>query len=490
MKQPKEQIITADSQVEALKHKIDHTQPPPVFAPVSTPVRAVTKTKTSRRIFLRWGTFAAAGAVLSACNSTSPLTPFSAQPETPEKIQLVYQDWRTEWFPPMVQQLLAEFHESHPHIHVFYTPDPENLEEKMLADLQAGSAPDIFEGCCDFFPIWAQQGYALDLRPYVEADLDQATIADWNPAQYRSFFTRDGRQYGLPKYHGALALYFNKDIFDQYGVEYPTNTWTYADYLAAMRQLTHDRDGDGQTDLWGSMVDITWDRLQLYANGWGGHFVDPQNPTRCRMAEPEALAGLEWLRARMWDDRVMASFLDVQNLPTRQAFVAEKLAMVEDGSWALKDILAGANFRVGVAPFPAGPVRRFTLATTDGFGIYAGTKYPEAAWELIKFLISKDYGRAMARASFLQPARASLIDEWVGFVRQEFPEKARDVDLVAFADGHLKGYSVTAEIFANQAEAKQITDAAWHQIFTLGQAPVSIMEEACRQIQAAQAAQK
>ncbi len=200
----------SDSLVEKLKHKTDYTQHLPLFTPVSTPPRTVTKTKTSRRIFLRWGTFAAAGAVLSACNSTSPLTPFSAQPETPEKIQLVYQDWRTEWFPPMVQQLLAEFHESHPHIHVFYTPDPENLEEKMLADLQAGSAPDIFEGCCDFFPIWAQQGYALDLRPYVEADLDQATIADWNPAQYRSFFTRDGRQYGLPKYHGALALYFNK----------------------------------------------------------------------------------------------------------------------------------------------------------------------------------------------------------------------------------------------------------------------------------------
>jgi multiple sugar transport system substrate-binding protein len=467
------------SQVEELKHKADHTRSTSTFTPVS-------KTRISRRIFLRWGTLAATGTVLSACNPTLSLTSFSAQPETPEKIQLVYQDWRTEWFPPMVQQLLAEFHEAHPNIHVFYTPDPENLEEKMLADLQAGTAPDVFEGCCDFFPIWAQQGYALDLRPYVEADLDQATIADWNPAQYRSFFTREGRLYGLPKYHGALALYFNKDIFDQYGVDYPSDTWTHDDYLAAMRRLTHDRDGDGQTDLWGSMVDITWDRLQLYANGWGGHFVDPQDPTRCRMAEPEALAGLEWLRARMWDDRVMASFLDVQNLPTRQAFIAEKLAMVEDGSWALKDILAGANFRVGVAPFPAGPVRRVTLATTDGFGIYAGTKHPEAAWELVKFLISKDYGRAMARVNFLQPARASLIDEWVGFVRQEFPEKARDVNLAAFADGHLKGYSVTAEIFANQTEAHQITDAAWHQIFTLGQAPMSIMEAACSQIQAAQ----
>jgi glutamate--cysteine ligase len=33
---------------------------------------------------------------------------------------------------------------------------------------------------------------------------------------------------------------------------------------------------------------------------------------------------------------------------------------------------------------PAGPAQRATLASTDGFGIYAGTKYPEAAWELVK----------------------------------------------------------------------------------------------------------
>jgi multiple sugar transport system substrate-binding protein len=442
--------------------------------------------KTSRRVFLRLGSLAAVGAALTACTPALPLTSFSAEDEAPEKVQLVYQDWRTEWFPPMVQKLLAEFHETHPHIHVFYTPDPENLQEKMLADLQAGAAPDVFEGCCDFFPIWAQQGYALDLRPYVEADLDPATIADWNPAQYRSFFTRDGQQYGLPKYHGALALYYNKDLFDTYGVAYPTAAWTHDDYLAAMRQLTHDRDGDGQTDLWGSMIDITWDRLQIYVNGWGGHFVDPEDPTRCRMAEPEALAALEWLRARMHDDDVMASFLDVKNLSTRQAFITEKVAMVEDGSWALKDILAGAKFRIGVAPFPAGPARHVTLATTDGFGIYAGTKHPEAAWELVKFLISKDYGRAMAQANFLQPARASLIEEWVGFIQAEFPQQTRDVDLAAFADGHLKGYSVTAEIFANQAEAQQIADVAWHQIFTLGQAPVSEMAQVCRQIQAAQ----
>jgi multiple sugar transport system substrate-binding protein len=317
----------------------------------------------------------------------------------------------------------------------------------------------------------------------VEADLDQATIDDWDRAQYDALFSPDGQQFGLPKYHGALALYYNKDLFDAYGVDYPNATWDHDDYLGAMKQLTHDRDGDGQIDLWGSMLDVSWDRIQVHVNGWGGRFVDADDPTRCRMADPKALAAMEWIRARMWDDRVMATRLDVKNVQTRQAFISEQVAMVEDGSWALKDILAGADFRVGVAPFPAGPVRQVTLATTDGFGIYAGTQHPDAAWELLKFLVSMDYGRAMARANFLQPARVSLVAEWATFIRQEFPQKARDVDITAFAGGHIKGYSVTTEIFANMADAKKLVYAAWDEIFTWGRAPVEQMVDVCRQLE-------
>jgi multiple sugar transport system substrate-binding protein len=399
---------------------------------------------------------------------------------------LVYQDWRTDWFPAMAQAMLEQFHATHPNIRVFYTPDPEDFQEKMQADFQAGTAADVFQGCCTHFPAWAQMGYTLDLSPYVEADLDQATIDDWDPAQYQALITAEGHHFGLPKYHGALALYYNKDLFDTYGVEYPDDAWDHDHYLAAMKGLTHDLDGDGQTDLWGSMLDVSWDRIQVHVNGWGGHFVDPEDSTRCLMAEREALEAMEWIRARMWDDRVMATRLDVQNLSTREAFVTRRVAMVEDGSWALKDILAGADFRLGIAPLPAGPVRRVTLATTDGFGIYAHTQHPDAAWELLKFLISKDYGRAMAHAHFLQPARASLVEEWVGFIREEFPEKAREMDIAAFAAGQIEGYSVTAEVFANMAEARQIVYDAWEDIFTWGQAPVERMKDVCLQVQEAQ----
>ena len=78
--------------------------------------------------------------------------------------------------------MLEQFHANQPNLQVFYTPDPENVAEQMIADAQAGRAPDVFAGCCDFFPLWAQQGVLLDLRPFVEADLEGETIDDWDQA--------------------------------------------------------------------------------------------------------------------------------------------------------------------------------------------------------------------------------------------------------------------------------------------------------------------
>ena len=427
----------------------------------------------SRRSFLRTMGGLVAGAAVAACAPATTTTGLRSS----GPIQLVYQDWRTEWFPGLAQRMLEKFHASHPNIRVFYTPDPDQLDERMMADFQAGTAPDVVSGCCDFFPVWAEKGYMLDLKPYVNADIDKDVIGDWDAAQYRALSTRSGVQFGLPKYHGALALFYNKDLFDAKGIPYPDDSWTHDDYLAAMTQLIRDRDLNGRIDRWGSMVDIAWDRIQMHINGWGGHIVDPNDPTRSLMGQPEAMAAMSWIRDRMWGDHTMASFLDVQNLETRHAFIQERIAMVEDGSWSLKDILENAPFRVGVATFPAGPARKVTLATTDGFGIYAGTKHPDAAWELMKFLISQDYGRAMAEEQFLQPARASLVDEWVRLVRQEYPDKTRDMDLAAFADGQLKGYSVTAEVFAKMADVRQLVLSTWQQVFTLGQVQVDAMKQ-------------
>ena len=97
-----------------------------------------------------------------------------------------------------------------------------------------------------------------------------------------------------------------------------------------------------------------------------------------------------------------------------------------------------------------------------------------------------EYGLAMAKANFLQPARASLVDEWANYIREEFPVKARGADIAAFADGHINGYSRTTEIFANMTGVKRLADEAWHQIYTLGEGSVDLMLDVCQEIQESQ----
>jgi hypothetical protein len=92
----------------------------------------------------------------------------------------------------------------------------------------------------------------------------------------------------------------------------------------------------------------------------------------------------------------------------------------------------------------------------------------------------------LAKAHLLQPARASLVEDWVSHIRAEFPEETAGMDIAAFANGQRKGYSVIAETFADQAAATRLSNAAWQGIFTLGKAPVSHLAEISRQIEATQ----
>ena len=94
----------------------------------------------------------------------------------------------------------------------------------------------------------------------------------------------------------------------------------------------------------------------------------------------------------------------------------------------------------------------------------------------------------MAKANFLQPARASLVQDWVDLIRQEFPEKTQGMDIPVFAEGHIQGYSVVAEIFPAMVEAKRLVYAAWDQIFLLGEQPVDLMKEISKRVENAQRA--
>ena len=84
-------------------------------------------------------------------------------------------------------------------------------------------------------PKYAAQGVLENLDPYIEKS--GYDLKDYWPGLLESA-SYDGSVYGFPRDIEVNVLYYNKDLFDQAGVEYPTDTWTWDDLLAAAEKLT------------------------------------------------------------------------------------------------------------------------------------------------------------------------------------------------------------------------------------------------------------
>ena len=107
-----------------------------------------------------------------------------------------------------------------------------NTEEytKLQNAIKAGSgAPDVVQIEYYAFPQFALSESLLDLAPYGFDDLeDDYSAGPWGSVDF------DGKIYGLPQDSGPMALFYNKTVYDQYGIAVPT---TWDEFIAAGKQL-------------------------------------------------------------------------------------------------------------------------------------------------------------------------------------------------------------------------------------------------------------
>uniref|UniRef100_A0A7C3AMR4 sn-glycerol-3-phosphate-binding periplasmic protein UgpB n=1 Tax=Thermorudis sp. TaxID=1969470 RepID=A0A7C3AMR4_9BACT len=219
---------------------------------------------------------------------------------------------------------------------------------------------------------------------------------------------------------------------------------------------------------------------------WGGQVVDPNDTKRCLLGEDKAQAALEWVRKLMWDDKAMAQRLLLapmgQGFNTQALFASGKFAMVEDGFYPFsmaRNIQKQINWRY--MHTPTGPARRRVLGTTDGFVIWKGTKYPDAAWELLKYLAGPDYQQNQVRSTGLLPVRYSVLDQWKKICVERFPELA-DVNLDVGPEAMKMGYPGNRILFKKDAEARQTIVAALEKVFIVGGTPVSYFKDVAKQV--------
>ncbi len=85
-------------------------------------------------------------------------------------------------------------------------------------------------------------GALADLSDMISAD------APYYPRALEAF-QQDGKQYALPESFSTVLLFYNKDLFDQAGIDYPTADWTWDDAMTAAKAIRALGD-----DMWGHLL--------------------------------------------------------------------------------------------------------------------------------------------------------------------------------------------------------------------------------------------
>jgi len=270
------------------------------------------------------------------------------------------------------------------------TPIPwQEHEKKILTSIVSGNPPDVVN---QMAPVakWAGRRALLPLDEYVKRDHFDSTVffkTLWDEMRYR------GRIYGVPVYSGSYALFYNKSIFRQAGLdpERPPQTWAE---VFTLNRLLVKRDARAQIQRMGFIPN--YGNVQVFMlMAWqrGATFLSSDG-TRVRIADSSVVEGLRWIQQfyEEYDQRDVAAFIGGLGFADQHGFIAGKLAMmILDSSFPdqIKAYKPDLDYGVAMVPtFPGGPPA--SVSGSWWMGIPRGAKHPAEAWEFIKHAVTKE----------------------------------------------------------------------------------------------------
>lgn len=295
----------------------------------------------------------------------------------------------------MVDSIVSDFEAEHPNIRVNVTAMvPGDYWTKIRLQANQQALPDVFDMSSGFIESWANDGFLYDLTPYIddspEADAFYTSLVE----SARTLAGTDG-YYALPYAFVMPVLYFNKDAFDEAGVEYPSADWSWEDFVDAAEALTRDNDGDGEVDQWGHHFYGRYAQIEpwIYAND--GQLIDRR--TMQFAPNENAREALQFLGDLVNEHEVAPQPRLVSDIDTQEVFAQGISAMWIDGSWNIGYMRdnVGSEFRWGIAPVPTGPSGdgEEVYGWSDFIAIGRDTENPDAAWQFLSFLAGE--GRSL-----------------------------------------------------------------------------------------------
>ena len=314
--------------------------------------------------------------------------------------------------------------------------DWDNYWTLLEAGASGGQMPDVFWMHSNTAQLYMENDLLLPLDDYIAAD-DAIDLANYYEGVV-DLYNRDdnGSQYALPKDHDTIALLYNKAIFDKYGVEYPTDDWTWENVRDAAAKISEAGKADG---VYGYAINTSNNQDGWYniIYDYGGQVITDDHKGTT-IGSDEAKAGMEMLRQIL---EVAAPQTVVAETGTDSLFNSGLAAMITQGSWMINTFYKAEHHDdYAWAMLPYADVNgngtcdkgeRYSAYNGLGWAAAANTANPDAAYSLISYFCSEK----------AQKEQASLGVTMGGMkgVSEDFANAFEGMDVSAFTRAEEEG---------------------------------------------------
>ncbi|RKN37819.1 ABC transporter substrate-binding protein [Micromonospora endolithica] len=295
--------------------------------------------------------------------------------------------------------------------------DRKDLLARLATSVAGGAPPDLFLMNYRFYGQFAAKGVVEPLDERI-AGSDVVDPAAYYPVAMDAF-TWGGKQLCLPQNVSSLAVYYNRSLFQRYGVPEPKAGWSWNDLVGTATAMTRDSRGlvikgtesEGAAQrpvVHGLGVEPSIIRLAPFVWSNGGEIVDdPDKPTRLTLDTPAAREALKNLVDLRQAYGVVPTDEEVEAEDDESRFANGRLAMLMTSRRATTNFRTITGFEWDVAPLPVYQ-KSVGVLHSDAYCMTRGAKNKDAAWRFLEYAIGEEGQKIIAATGRTVPSHIAV----------------------------------------------------------------------------------
>lgn len=294
------------------------------------------------------------------------------------------------------KELLDLFEKKNPDISLIVDDAPwGDYAKRVQTQLMSDKAPDAWFIESGIVISYGAMGVVEDLQPYISKEFNHDDYWVLDDAK-----DQEGHIWGIPHGLQSTALAYNRNYFDDAGMEYPNGKWNFDELILAAQKLTS-KDNDGNTKRYGILLNtsitVSW---FPWIRGLGGKVLD-ESRSRSMLNSPQTIAAVE-----KWYSLQEKGI--IPSIPVSQANQGA-ISMFGTGKGAMNFLLYNEcnqlndNFQDlewDVGPIPIGTNgQRYVPYVANAWVINkkASKESKELAWRWLKFWLSDEAQSILGR---------------------------------------------------------------------------------------------